>query len=80
MSDLVGNPEVPVSHNEAHIMGKLIAHRRGLTYSLCRTHILTKLGPVVQSTVSLTRLLRRQLVKYLLTTLPNTLVFFVGKM
>ena len=38
------------------------------------------LGPVVQSTVSLTTSLRRQLVKYMPTKLSNTLLFFVGKM
>ena len=38
------------------------------------------LGPVVQSIVSLTTLLRHQLVKYTLTTLSNTWLFFVGKM
>ena len=37
-------------------------------------------GPAVQSIVSLTTLLRRQLVKYMLTTLSNILLFFVGKM
>ena len=34
------------------------------------------LGPVVQSIVSLTSSLRRQLVKYMLTTLSNPLLFF----
>ena len=38
------------------------------------------LGPVVQSIVSLTTSLRRQLVKYMWTTLSNMLLFFVGKM
>ena len=40
------------------------------------------LGPVVQSIVSLTTLLRRQLVKRMLTTLSYTctLLFFLGKM
>ena len=37
-------------------------------------------GPVVQSIVSLTTSLRRQLVKYIPTKLSNTLLFFVGKM
>ena len=37
-------------------------------------------GPVVQSIVSLTTSLRRQLVKYMPTKLSNTLLFFVGKM
>ena len=37
-------------------------------------------GVVVQSIVSLTTLLICQLVKYMLTTLSNTLLFFVGKM
>ena len=36
-------------------------------------------GAVVKSIVSLTKSLRRQLVKYMPTTLPNTLLFFVGK-
>ena len=40
----------------------------------------TNLGPVVQSIVSLTTLLRRQLVKFVWTTLSNTLLFFVEKM
>ena len=38
------------------------------------------LGPVVQSIVSPTTSLRHQLVKYMPTTLSNTLLFFVGKM
>ena len=38
------------------------------------------LGPVVQSIVSRTTSLRRQLVKYMPTKLSNTLLFFVGKM
>ena len=37
-------------------------------------------GPVVQSIVSLTMLLRRQLFKYMWTTLSNVLLFFVEKM
>ena len=37
-------------------------------------------GPVVQSIVSLTTSSRRQLVKYMSTTLLNTPLFFVGKM
>ena len=37
-------------------------------------------GPVVRSIVSLTTSLRCQLVKYMLTTLSNALLFFVGKM
>ena len=40
----------------------------------------TDQGPVVQSIVSLATSLRRQLVKYILTTLSNMLLFFVGKM
>ena len=36
-------------------------------------------GPVLQSIVSLTTSLRRQLVKYMLATLSNTLLFFVEK-
>ena len=39
----------------------------------------SNLGPVVQSIVSLTTSLRRQLVKYMPTKLSNTLLFFVGK-
>ena len=38
------------------------------------------LGPVAQSIVSLTSSLRRQLVKYMPTTLSNPQLFFVGKM
>ena len=38
------------------------------------------LGPVVQSIVSLTMSLRGHLLKYIPTTLSNTLLFFVGKM
>ena len=38
------------------------------------------LGSVVQSIVSLTPSLRRQLVKHMPTKLSNTLLFFVGKM
>ena len=37
-------------------------------------------GPVVQSIVSLTSLLRGQLVKSFTTLLPNTHIFFVEKM
>ena len=38
------------------------------------------LGPVVQSIINLTMLLRHQLVKYMPTTLSNLLLFFVEKM
>ena len=38
------------------------------------------MGPVVQSIVSLTTSLRRQLVKYMPTKLSNPLLFFVEKM
>ena len=38
------------------------------------------LRPVVQSIVSLTTSLRRQLVKFMWTILSNTLLFFVEKM
>ena len=41
---------------------------------------LAVLGPVVQSIVSITTLLRRHFVKYMLTTLSNPLLFFVEKM
>ena len=37
------------------------------------------LGPVVQSIISLTSLLRGQVVKCLMTLYPNTLIFFVDK-
>ena len=37
------------------------------------------LGPVVQSIVSLTTSLRRQLIKYMPTKLSNTLLFLLGK-
>ena len=37
-------------------------------------------GPVVQSIVSLTTSLRRHFFKYMLTTLSNPLLVFVGKM
>ena len=41
----------------------------------------TNQGPaVVQSIVSLTTSLRSRLVKYMKTTLSNTLLFFVGKL
>ena len=43
-------------------------------------HKVNGLGPVVQSIVSLTTSLRRQLVKYMPTKLSNTLLFFVGNM
>ena len=36
--------------------------------------------PVVQSIVSLTTSLKRHFVKYMPTTVSNTLLFFVGKM
>ena len=58
--------------------------------SLSRPHVFPRkfvtclqsnqLGPVVQSIVSLTTSLRRQLVKYMLTKSSNTLLFFVEKM
>ena len=38
------------------------------------------LGPVVQSIISLTSLLRGQLVKCFMTLLPNRQIFFVEKM
>ena len=38
------------------------------------------LGPVVQSIVSVTNSFRGQLVKCFATSLPNTLIFLVGKM
>ena len=40
---------------------------------------LTSRGPVVQSIVSLTTLLRHQHVKYMLTTLSNRLLFLLEK-
>ena len=40
---------------------------------------LIDLGPVVQSIVSLTSLLRGQLVKCFMTSQPNTLIFFAEK-
>ena len=43
-------------------------------------HWFGHVGPVVQSILSLTTSLRRHLVKYMPTTLSNTLLFFVGKM
>ena len=43
-------------------------------------HFVRELGPVVQSIVSLTNLLRGQLVKCFMTLLPNTHIFFVEKM
>ena len=46
----------------------------------CQSSVDQNQGPVVQSIVSLTSSLRRQLVKYMPTTLSNTLLFFVGKM
>ena len=49
------------------------------TLRLYDAHI-KELGPVVQSIVSLTTLLRRHLVKYMPTNLSNTLLFFVEKM
>ena len=48
-------------------------------YVLCFTWTRYQ-GPVVQSIGSLTTSLRRQLVKYIQTTLSNTQLFFVGKM
>ena len=46
---------------------------------LSRQQTTKVLGPVVQSIVSLTTSLRRQLVKYMLTKLSNTLLFFCWK-
>ena len=54
------------------------------TYAYYSTHYMyikcPYLGPVVQSIVSLTSSLRGQLVKYFMTLLLNTLIFFVEKM
>ena len=52
-----------------------------IVYSLDSLHVsYPKLqGPVVQSIVSLSMLLNRQLVKYKLNTYANTPLFFVGK-
>ena len=44
------------------------------------TNVPADQGPVVQSIVSLTTSLRRQLVKYVPNKLSNTLLFFVEKM
>ena len=48
--------------------------------SICVPFWFREQGPVVQSIVSLTMSLRRQLVKFMWTTLSNMLLFFVGKM
>ena len=45
-----------------------------------RFYISTCQGPVVQSIVSLTSLLRGQLIKWFTSIFSNTLIFFVGKM
>ena len=47
---------------------------------ICIPKKIENLGPVVQSIVSLTSLLRGQLVKCFTTLLPNILIFFVEKM
>ena len=52
----------------------------GIIYGQVNIEEMLNRGPVVQSIVSLTTLLRRQLVKYTMTKLSNTLLFFVGKM
>ena len=49
----------------------------GITWT---DNTLEQQGPVVQSIVSLTSLLRGQLVKCFTTLLPNTLIFFDEKM
>ena len=60
---------------------ELRGHFEGITGEDSRDILkMCDLGPVVQSIVSLTTSLRRQLVKYMLTILSNTLLFFVGKM
>ena len=56
---------------------KIREHR--VIFTVCLQSV-NCLGPVVQSIVSLTTSLRRQLVKYMPTALSNTLLFFVGKM
>ena len=47
---------------------------------MLKSRYMQDLGLVVQSIVSLTTSLRRQLVKYIPTTLSNMLLFFVEKM
>ena len=65
------------------LINVVIRHREGTKADLhfcCFHRNITDLGPVVQSIVSLTSSLRRELVKYMLTTLSNPLLFFVEKM
>ena len=60
---------------------KYFRWHRVLTFqSICPFSLFAHQGPVVQSIVSLTSLLRGQLVKCFTTLCPNTLIFFVEKM
>ena len=54
-------------------------HRVAMPQQVTSTKEVTVQGPVVQSIVSLTSLLRGQLVKCFTTLLRNTLKFFFGK-
>ena len=64
-----------------NVLSKKRMHKRTLPIRhLSVLHQFYHLGPVVQSIVSLTMSLRRQLLKYLLNTYANISLFFVGKM
>ena len=87
MSDLVGDPEDRFSHNEAHfvsmpgVLQMMQTRIQSLLAAMdryCNSYNLSarNWGLVVQSNVSLTRLLSSQL---LLTKLSNTLLFFLKK-
>ena len=68
--------------NTAQFTVKRVRNLHGQTKDTkARLHVTVRtLGPVVQSIVSLTSLLRGQLVKYFTTLLLNTVNFFVEKM
>ena len=68
MTGSVGFGEV--AHNESPHLNLLCL----------QVQLFSFLGTVVQSIVSLTSLLRGQLMKCFTTSLPNTLIFFVEKM
>ena len=63
-----------------HPKSHYIAFDQTLSQYTFASRISKDLGLVVQSIVSLTTSLRRQLVKFMWTTLSNTLLFFVEKM
>ena len=81
MSDLVGNPEDLFSHNKAHLMTRSRLDGGGRDGHMVQgpSLVISRQGQVVQCIVSLTTSLSRQLIKYMLTTLSNPLLFLLKK-